>query len=165
MTSRRKGQLPTKLALFAAGAAIGISIYNKKFKPSKAAKKNTGVSAEDLKLDTSNVTLPKDIEMYFSVAMSAALAAGETISKFINDQQSKSNAVQTKYNHTDLATVIDKKCEEIIVSKLTAAFPKHKIIAEESCEDPTKFNITNEPTWFIDPIGMLLYIACNVNSI
>ena len=160
MSSQETGQLSTKIALLAASAAVGMSIYFKKPKPLQS----TMAKEARLQLDTSNVSVPKDIDHYFSVAMSAALAAGETISSFIDDQQSKSNEVQTKYNHTDLATVIDKKCEEIIVSKLKAAFPSHKIIAEESCTDPTTFSISNEPTWFIDPIGTH-HIDLNVISI
>ena len=84
------------------------------------------------------------------MAKKAAFAAGELISQFINDSDAKT--VNTKLNHTDLVTAIDKKCEVMIIEILKQSYPNHKIIAEESHADTSKFDITDAPTWFIDPI-------------
>ncbi len=87
----------------------------------------------------------------FALAKEAAIEAGEVIIKFINDQASKKRS-NKNMSGTDIVTAFDTKCEDLIVSKITAKYPTHKIIAEESTEDPTKFNITNDPTWLVDPI-------------
>lgn len=130
------------------GATLGYTYYRKKTEvPSKIAPKPL-----KLCVDTSNVKLPKDIDRYFEVALSASYEAGKLISKFINDKQCKSSSMLTKSNERDLVTEIDKKCEDIIINKIKSNFPSHKIIGEESHEDSSIFNITDDPTWFIDPI-------------
>eukprot|EP00483_Globobulimina_turgida_P008468 UN08485 len=141
--------LSAKLALFGVCTALGYTYFCKKYKP---LKHSPNKPTNSIQLDTRNVVLPKEIDEYFSVAMEAALAAGETIKKFINDKQSKSKSMVTKSTHADIVTQIDKQCENIILSKICSAFPSHKIIAEESCKDPNNHNITNDATWFVDPI-------------
>ncbi len=141
--------IATKLALFGLGVTIGYKYYCKKY---KSYDQPIPKSSNNIQLNTTNVTLPKEIDEYFSVAMEAAKEAGNTIRQFINDTTAKSNSMLSKSNHTDIVTQIDKNCENIILSKICSAFPLHKIIAEESCKDPSSHNITNEPTWFIDPV-------------
>ena len=146
--ANRNKQITSLLAL-GIGAVLGYTYYRKRNQPLSAIKSK---SNSPLKVDTTNIKLPKDIDKYFTVALTAAYEAGELINKFINDKQSKSSSMLTKANERDLVTEIDKKCEDIIVSKLKSSFPTHRIIGEESHEDLLNFNITNEPTWFIDPI-------------
>ena len=148
----KDNKFTTQLALFGIGVALGYTYYCKKYHPFKPKQKNKSFDINSIQLNTSNVELPKEIDEYFSIALQGAYEAGEQIKKFINDKQSKSNSVLTKLNHTDIVTQIDKKCENIILSKIKSSFPTHKIIAEESCDNPNKHNITNDPTWFIDPI-------------
>eukprot|EP01084_Bolivina_argentea_P074922 135885_1 len=146
---RQSQNTATKLALFGLGVTLGYKYYCKKF---KSYEKPSSEPSNNIQLNTTNVVLPKEIDEYFSVAMKAAMEAGNTIRKYINDTTTKSNAMLSKSNHTDIVTQIDKNCENIILSKICSSFPLHKIIAEESCDDPSTHNITNDPTWFIDPI-------------
>ena len=150
-TSSKRGQRVTRLACLGLGAALGYTFYRKTY-GSFSGPREAEKQRDALQLETSNVALPEDVDEYFSVALSAAYKAGETITTFINDKQSKSDAVSTKSNHTDLATQIDKECERIILGLLRSSFPSHRFIAEESCLDPNSHSITDEPTWFIDPI-------------
>eukprot|EP01083_Nonionella_stella_P078503 214907_1 len=144
----------TQAALFGVGLALGYTYYAKKYKPfhKPQARSKPPQAPITIQLNTANVTLPKEIDEYFSVALQAAIEAGELIKQFINDTQSKSDALLTKSNHADIVTQIDKKCEHIILSKIKSSFPDHRIIAEESCKDPSTHHITNAPTWFVDPI-------------
>eukprot|EP01083_Nonionella_stella_P232933 821184_1 len=145
-----KSQWLFKLATFGVGTILGYTYYQKKLKESPSHIPRD--EATKWTIDTDNVELPNDIDQCFSVALSAAYAAGELINKFIDDKQSKSQSLSTKSNIRDLVTLYDKKCEDIILSKIQSAFPTHRIIAEESCVDNKHFDITDEPTWFIDPI-------------
>ncbi len=49
---------------------------------------------------------------------------------------------------TDLVTQTDRQSEEIIISEIQKAFPKHGIIAEESGSS----NIDSDYQWIIDPL-------------
>ncbi|KAK7868561.1 hypothetical protein R5R35_009458 [Gryllus longicercus] len=67
--------------------------------------------------------------------------------------------VDTKTASYDVVTEYDKKTENLIISELKKAFPSHRFIGEESTEGPNEVEITNEPTWIIDPIdGTCNYI-------
>ncbi len=55
---------------------------------------------------------------------------------------------------TDIVTDVDKKCEELIVSRLQKEFPKHDIMAEEGSGKRLK----SEWRWIVDPLdGTLNY--------
>lgn len=58
----------------------------------------------------------------------------------------------TKDGFADLVTATDKKVEENIIKFLQNKFPKHKFLAEESAKEGEHFNLTDDPTWVIDPI-------------
>lgn len=64
-------------------------------------------------------------------------------------QQSEVKA--TKSNATDLVTETDQRCEDLIISLLKQKFPQHQIIGEESAGS-SRYELTDEPTWTIDPI-------------
>eukprot|EP01084_Bolivina_argentea_P303575 524158_1 len=139
-----------KIASLGVGIMLGYTYYRKQHQPLSKSKKQS--SETKLTIDTSNITLPQNIDEYFSIALSAAYEAGDLIKQFINDKHTKSQSMATKANVRDLVTEFDQKCEDIIISKIKSHFPTHKIIAEESHQDSSTFNITDEPTWFIDPI-------------
>eukprot|EP00484_Ammonia_sp_Unknown_P022919 CAMPEP_0197035312 /NCGR_PEP_ID=MMETSP1384-20130603/13156_1 /TAXON_ID=29189 /ORGANISM="Ammonia sp." /LENGTH=352 /DNA_ID=CAMNT_0042465359 /DNA_START=20 /DNA_END=1078 /DNA_ORIENTATION=+ len=143
----------TKVGALLVSAALAYTYYRQKSKASSPdLDRLKATDLKNLRLNTANVEVPKDIDEYLSIALSAAYEAGETIKKFIDDKSSKSHSVLQKSSHTDLCTQIDKQCEELILSKIRSSFPTHKIIAEESCVDPTRHDITDEFTWFVDPI-------------
>ncbi|CAB9497542.1 Inositol monophosphatase 1 [Seminavis robusta] len=88
-----------------------------------------------------------DLSLVLSVAQEAARLAGSTIVGALGS----AGALQEKSNSTDLVTETDQKCEELIVKLLQEKFPAHKIIGEES-NGSAKYELTDDPTWTIDPI-------------
>ncbi|WP_100403412.1 inositol monophosphatase family protein [Bacillus sp. FJAT-42315] len=59
-------------------------------------------------------------------------------------------AIETKLNHKDLVTDIDKKVQDFFIQKITEAYPTHLIVGEESPE--LKISDDREHVWIIDPI-------------
>ncbi|CAG8526446.1 4586_t:CDS:10 [Dentiscutata heterogama] len=53
---------------------------------------------------------------------------------------------------TDLVTETDIKVEELIKSKLKEKFPDHMFIGEETKAAGNNHEITDKPTWIVDPI-------------
>lgn len=78
------------------------------------------------------------------VAISAAKQAASIIQQFRDKG--------FKINHkgiNDLVTEADVASEQSIIDTIKSAFPSHKILAEESTGVQ---DLTDEPTWIIDPI-------------
>jgi len=111
-----------------------------------------------------------DLEAILEVAQKAALIAGAEIRKrwFTHNANREFNNITDseiglKSSHTDLVTETDKKCENLIIQYLQKHFSDHEIIGEEShvekstlSADPLSHNktyeLTDRPTWTIDPI-------------
>lgn len=89
------------------------------------------------------------LQSCLAVAQEAATEAGLCIATaFSSDKQ-----VENKYdNNVDLVTETDKECEEKIVSKIRQAFPAHKFIGEEESSKSGTPELTDDPTWMIDPL-------------
>jgi myo-inositol-1(or 4)-monophosphatase len=91
---------------------------------------------------------PQDIEQLHSIDRQVQgwlqLAATQT------KQHMADLTVLTKSNPRDLVTNVDKANEDLLVSKIRAAFPQAKIVSEEGFGD-TVTDMTGE-VWFIDPI-------------
>ena len=60
--------------------------------------------------------------------------------------------ISTKASLADLVTETDKATEELIIGHLKSQFPLHSFIGEESVAAGKKTELTNNPTWIIDPI-------------
>lgn len=60
--------------------------------------------------------------------------------------------IDTKECGTDLVTETDKQVEDLIIGSLKEKFPTHSFIGEESVIPGVNCNLTNNPTWIIDPI-------------
>mmetsp|Transcript_8361 Transcript_8361/g.15305 ORF Transcript_8361/g.15305 Transcript_8361/m.15305 type:complete len:304 (+) Transcript_8361:106-1017(+) len=82
------------------------------------------------------------------VAKEAARLAGEQIRLAWTQ---RSEVKDTKSNATDLVTETDQRCEDIVMGLLRSKFPTHQIIGEES-SGSSKYELTDAPTWTIDPI-------------
>ncbi|PHT54418.1 Inositol monophosphatase 2 [Capsicum baccatum] len=52
----------------------------------------------------------------------------------------------------DLVTETDKACEDLIFNHLKQHFPTHKFIGEETSAATGDFELTDEPTWIVDPV-------------
>lgn len=51
-----------------------------------------------------------------------------------------------------MVTETDQKIEKFLIQNLLKHFPEHKFIGEESVAGGSKCNLTDDPTWIIDPI-------------
>ena len=92
---------------------------------------------------------PEQLEKFSSVALQAALSAGEVISKAFTEAKT----IETKKGDADLVTETDKACEKLIFERLRESFPDHCFIGEEdSSEKGATPELTDAPTWMVDPV-------------
>ncbi len=89
-------------------------------------------------------TLPEAVPFTFATEASAiAREAGALIRGFYD------RGVETEYKtDVDLVTVADRTSEQLILDRLTAAFPGHGIYGEEG----TRHHIDREYRWYVDPL-------------
>ncbi|XP_012279373.1 inositol monophosphatase 1 isoform X2 [Orussus abietinus] len=52
----------------------------------------------------------------------------------------------------DLVTETDRQVEKLLIDGISAEFPDHKFIGEETTDTNVKVKLTDSPTWIIDPI-------------
>lgn len=89
-----------------------------------------------------------DIASFQQAAIDAARKAGELIGKAFDLPKN----VEHK-GKVDLVTETDKECERVIFRFLKEQFPKHVYIGEEdTAARGGAPELTEEPTWMIDPI-------------
>ncbi|XP_078607873.1 inositol monophosphatase 1-like [Branchiostoma floridae x Branchiostoma japonicum] len=84
----------------------------------------------------------------FHAAVAVARKAGEEIKVAFSSEK----RIQTKSISTDLVTETDKKVENMIISTLKEKFPSHSFIGEESAAAGEKVELSDNPTWIIDPV-------------
>lgn len=85
--------------------------------------------------------------VYYETAINLVHEAAKILKSSINDIKN----FDEKLGDWDLVTEYDRKIEDVIIGKLKRAFPGHKIIAEESVGVDLP-ELTDTPTWIIDPI-------------
>jgi myo-inositol-1(or 4)-monophosphatase len=78
---------------------------------------------------------------------SAARQAAERAGSIICERWRQPRSIERKSSEIDLVTEVDRACEAAILEVLTAAFPDHAFIAEES---GTRGH--SEYAWVIDPL-------------
>nr|XP_022919969.1 inositol monophosphatase 2-like [Onthophagus taurus] len=84
---------------------------------------------------------------YFKVAVELVKEAGKIV------KEAKNFEVERKEEVWDLVTVYDKKVEDILIEKLKGKYPDHDFIGEEETYDKGHLaELTDKPTWIIDPI-------------
>jgi len=72
--------------------------------------------------------------------------------------------ITTKSAPNDLVTETDQEVERIIKEKLTAKFPDHRFVGEETVAGGGKCELSDEPTWILDPIdGTTNFVHSNFN--
>jgi hypothetical protein len=87
------------------------------------------------------------LESYLDAAVEAAKRAGQIIlSNFY-----VTKAVEHK-GKVDLVTETDKACETMIFQYLESAFPSHQFIGEETSATNGTPELTDAPTWIVDPL-------------
>nr|CAH0112654.1 unnamed protein product [Daphnia galeata] len=89
-----------------------------------------------------------DVETVFAVALKAVKDAGEIIKEAFY----KKKAVVTKSCDVDLVTETDQAVEKMLISRIKENFPNHMFIGEESVAAGEKCDLTDEPTWIVDPV-------------
>jgi len=94
-----------------------------------------------------------DFSCYLKLALRLAKESGEKIRKAFYEGNSGDiyeNGVIFK-GLIDLVTQTDKEVEDFIINSIKQEYPNHCFLAEESY-DGLSYNLTDEPTWIIDPI-------------
>ncbi|KAK7245956.1 hypothetical protein RIF29_40810 [Crotalaria pallida] len=84
---------------------------------------------------------------YLASAVDAARKAGEIIRNGFHQNKH----VEHK-GAVDLVTETDKACEELIFNHLKQLYPTHKFIGEETTAAFGTTELTDEPTWIVDPL-------------
>ncbi|CAI9760239.1 unnamed protein product [Fraxinus pennsylvanica] len=87
------------------------------------------------------------MEEFLAVAVDAAKNAGQIIRSGFN----KTKNVEHK-GLVDLVTETDKACEDLIFNFLKLHYADHKFIGEETTAAYGATELTDEPTWIVDPL-------------
>ncbi|KAJ0018720.1 inositol-phosphate phosphatase [Pistacia vera] len=87
------------------------------------------------------------LAQFLATAVDAAKKAGE----IIRNGFYKTKHVENK-GRVDLVTETDKTCEDLIFNHLKENFPTHKFIGEETTAACGATELTDEPTWIVDPL-------------
>ncbi|XP_061713631.1 inositol monophosphatase 1 [Cydia pomonella] len=88
------------------------------------------------------------VDEYFESALSLVKTCGN----LIKDHITGCKDFVLKSCDIDLVTEIDKKVEETLVGGLSKLYADHKFIGEEAVSDGAKCELTDAPTWVIDPV-------------
>ncbi|KAG1830865.1 myo inositol monophosphatase [Suillus variegatus] len=94
---------------------------------------------------------PVDLRSILTFTVKLARTAGTLILEGSQAIQSTSD-VNEKKNSVDLVTEYDVAVEELVKSEITKAYPSFKFIGEESYSSGTRNELTDEPTFCVDPI-------------
>ncbi|KMQ96370.1 inositol monophosphatase 1-like protein [Lasius niger] len=70
----------------------------------------------------------------------------------VNEKIYQYKNVLTKSCDVDLVTEWDQMIEKLLIDGISSRYPDHKFIGEESTAMGQKVELTNAPTWIIDPI-------------
>lgn len=98
-----------------------------------------------------------ELKKYLDAGVSVARTAG----KEIKDAFFKQKTPQIKSSAGDPVTETDKLVEKMIVSTLQEVYPEHSFIGEESTEVGGQNELTDNPTWIIDPVdGTTNFVHC-----
>ncbi|KAI0801463.1 myo inositol monophosphatase [Fomes fomentarius] len=92
-----------------------------------------------------------DLHSILDFIVGVAREAGELILEG-SDAIRTSSAVDEKKNSVDLVTEYDVRVEELVKGKLSAEYPTFKFIGEESFAAGSRPEMTDEPTFCVDPI-------------
>lgn len=67
-------------------------------------------------------------------------------------RNSQRKTVQIKSHATDFVTETDQQVEKLLMDGIRKQFPTHQFIGEEESSEGKKIELTDAPTWIIDPI-------------
>lgn len=92
-----------------------------------------------------NVNVP--LSDFLATAVVAAKKAGEVIRKGFYQTKNVEHKGQV-----DLVTETDKACEDLVFNHLKQHYPEHKFIGEETTAAYGATELTDDPTWIVDPL-------------
>lgn len=85
---------------------------------------------------------------YYSTIIQLVQEAGA----IVREKISQPKDTMTKSCEVDLVTEWDQKVEKLLIEGISSKYPDHKFIGEEGTSMGKKAELTNAPTWIIDPI-------------
>ncbi|XP_053684742.1 inositol monophosphatase 1-like [Sabethes cyaneus] len=72
--------------------------------------------------------------------------------KIIAARNSEKKSMVEKSSDIDLLTETDQQVERLLMDGITSKYPDHKFIGEEETSAGKKAELTDAPTWIIDPV-------------
>lgn len=92
----------------------------------------------------------EELQQYYDVALDLVMKCGPIMRE---GYEKADTNFEVKSAFYDLVTVYDKQIEDILISGLQKKFPQSKVIGEEeSAANKRLSELTDAPTWIIDPI-------------
>ncbi|XP_018400060.1 PREDICTED: inositol monophosphatase 1 [Cyphomyrmex costatus] len=89
-----------------------------------------------------------NIDEYYIEILRLVKQAGSIVREKIYQRKD----VLTKSCDVDLVTEWDQKVEKLLIDGISSKYPDHRFIGEESTSSGQKIELTDAPTWIIDPI-------------
>ena len=96
-----------------------------------------------------------DYEEILSKTKEIVIKAGEMVKEAFESREIINSSIEIKdSNPTDLVTAVDKNVENLLFASLKELYPSFLFIGEEtvSSSESKKVNLTESPTWIIDPV-------------
>lgn len=90
-----------------------------------------------------------DLDKCYIEILQLVKQAGSIVNEKIHQHDKN---IVTKSSDIDLVTEWDQKVEKLLINGISSKYPDHKFIGEESTATGQKLELTNAPTWIIDPI-------------
>lgn len=92
-----------------------------------------------------------DLSAIQAFAITLAKKAGATIVAGSPLSGGLGGGFDEKKNTADLVTETDQATEKLVKEEIAAAYPDHRFIGEESWAAGEENQLTDEPTWIVDP--------------
>ncbi|XP_001599426.1 inositol monophosphatase 1 [Nasonia vitripennis] len=89
-----------------------------------------------------------ELDQFYEVVLELVKQGGSLIRENISRQKN----IQVKSCDVDLVTETDQMVEKLLMDGISAKFPDHKFIGEETTAQGHKVELTDAPTWIIDPV-------------
>ncbi|XP_058808188.1 inositol monophosphatase 1-like [Phymastichus coffea] len=114
-----------------------------------------------------------ELDQYYEVVLELVKRGG----KLIRENITRQKTISVKSCDVDLVTETDQMVEKLLMDGISAKFPDHKFIGEEtSSESNKRVELTDAPTWIIDPVDgtmnfvhsmphTCISIGCYVNKV
>lgn len=67
-------------------------------------------------------------------------------------RNSQRKEISEKLSDIDLVTETDQEVEKLLMNGIKEKFPSHNFIGEEATSEGIKQQLTDAPTWIIDPV-------------